>query len=240
VERLAPRSFTAAFNWDSYRLADACVALTPWEAHLMHYLFDAPKARLQVVANGIEEVFLQSPKAERGPWLVCTATLTERKRVLELAAAAVQAQTPVWIIGRAYADTDAYARQFFALAQQHPQIIRYEGAISDRTRLAHIYREARGFVLLSAMESLSLSALEAGACECPLLLTDLPWARTTFENRATYCPLTASVGTTARAVRAFYDAAPNLPVPAKPANWNEIGRQLKVIYERVLNQPRIT
>ena len=43
VERLAPRSFISAFNWDAYRLADAILANTPWEAHLMHYLFDAPK-----------------------------------------------------------------------------------------------------------------------------------------------------------------------------------------------------
>ena len=52
------------------------------------------------------------------------------------------------------------------------------------------YREARGFVLLSAMESLSLSALEAAACECPLFLSDLPWARsscTTSRARPTWC-----------------------------------------------------
>jgi glycosyltransferase involved in cell wall biosynthesis len=235
VERLAPGSFAAAFNWESYRLADAVIALTPWEAHLMQYLFDAPKERVHVVANGVEEIFLNPSKAVRGSWLVCTATLTERKRVLELAQAAVHAQTPVWIVGRAYAEADPYARRIFALARQHPEIIRYEGAISDRAQLAQIYRAARGFVLLSAMESLSLSALEAGACECPLLLTDLPWARTTFESRATYCPLTPSVETTSRVLRQFYDAAPNLPVPPKPPGWNEIGRQLKTIYERVLN-----
>ena len=238
VERLAPRSFTAAFNWDSYRLADACVALTPWEAHLMHYLFDAPKERIHVVPNGIEEIFLNAPPAARGQWLVCTATLTERKRVLELAQAAVRAQTPVWIIGKAYAEADPYAQRFFALARRHPEIIRYEGAISGRAQLAQIYRAARGFVLLSTMESLSLSAVEAGACECPLLLTDLPWARTTFGNAARYCPVTKSIETTAKVLRKFYDAAPNLPLPPKPPTWNEIGRQLKAIYERVLNQPR--
>jgi glycosyltransferase involved in cell wall biosynthesis len=235
VERLAPRSFIAAFNWDSYRLADACVALTPWEAHLMNYLFDAPKERVHVVANGIEEGFLNAPKAVRGKWLVCTTTITGRKRVLELAQAAVAAQTPVWVIGRAYAEADPYAQQFFMLARQHPQIIRHEGAISDRAVLAQIYREARGFVLLSAMESLSLSALEAAACECPLLLGDLPWARSTFAGNATYCPLTTSVATTANVLRAFYTAAPSLPAPPKPATWNEIGRQLKSIYEKISN-----
>lgn len=238
VERFAPRSFTTAFNWDSYRIADAFIALTPWEAHLMNYLFDAPKERVHVVANGIEEIFLNTPPAGREKWLVCTTTITERKRVLELAEAAVSAQTPVWIIGKAYAEADPYAQKFFALARQHPQILRYEGAIPDRARLARIYRAARGFVLLSAMESLSLSALEAGACECPLLLSDLPWARTTFANTASYCPLTTSVEVTANALRKFYDAAPSLPVPPKPPTWNEIGRQLKTIYERVLSANR--
>ena len=238
IEKFAPRQFIAAFNWESYRLADAFVALTPWEAHLMNYLFGAPKERIHVVTNGIEEIFLDSKNASRGQWLVCTATITGRKRVLELAEAAVHAQTPVWVIGKAYADADSYAQKFFSLARQHPQFIRHEGAISDRAQLAQIYREARGFVLLSSMESLSLSALEAAACECPLLLSDLPWARSTFQNAATYCPLTKPIETTANVLRKFYDAAPLLPVPPKPPTWNEIGRQLKRIYEHVLSTSR--
>jgi glycosyltransferase involved in cell wall biosynthesis len=213
VHRLAPRSFTAAFNWQSYQLADAVIANTPAEAHLMRYLFDAPKDRLHLVPNGVEEIFLDSQPVARG-------------------------QTPLWIIGKAYSDADAYAQKFFSLARQHPQIIRYEGAVADRARLAQIYREARGFVLLSTMETRSLSAEEAAACECPLLLSDLPWARSTFENAATYCPLTKSIEATAGVLRKFYDAAPSLPAPPKPPTWNEIGRQLKTIYERVLSTSR--
>jgi glycosyltransferase involved in cell wall biosynthesis len=238
IERFAPDNFVYAFNWKSYRLADACIALTPWEADIMHALFGAPRERIHVVANGVEEIFLNSSPAARGQWLVCTATITERKRVLELAQAAAIAQTPVWIIGQAYGDSDPYAQQFYALTRQHPQIIRHEGSIHDRARLAQIYREARGFVLLSAMESLSLSALEAAACECPLLLGDLPWARSTFGSAAKYCPVTKSVETTSRVLREFYDAAPALPAPPKPASWIEIGRQLKQIYEKVLGGRR--
>ena len=159
VKRLAPGSFAAPFNWDSYLLADACVALTAWEAQLMVYLFGAPPDRVHVVANGVEDAFLQSAPAPRGPWLVCTATITESKRVLELARAAVLARTPVWVIGRAYSETDPYARAFGELARQQPGLVRYEGGLNDRVRLAEIYRSARGFVLLSTMESLSLSAL---------------------------------------------------------------------------------
>ncbi len=237
LESIAPEHFVAAFNWQSYRLADACIALTPWEARLMTYLFGAPRESVHVVPNGVEEVFLQAPPAERGPWLVCAATITERKRVLELAEAAIRAQTPVWIIGKAYAEDDPYARRFFALAKQHPDIIRYEGTIQDRACLAKVYRAARGFVLLSSMESLSLAALEAAACECPLLLSDLPWARSTFGGHASYCPV-ASPESTANFLRKFYDAAPALKPPPKPLTWIEVARQLKTIYERVLSTSR--
>jgi len=236
VERLAPRSFTAAFNWDAYRLADAVIAMTPWERHLMHYLFGAPLEKIFIVPNGVEEVFLTAPPAERGRWLVCTATITPRKRVLEVAQAAVASQTPLWIIGRAYAESDPYARQFYALARAHPQWICTDSPpMADRAGLAGIYRAARGFVLLSAMETRSLAAEEAAACECPLLLSDLPWARTTFDKLASYCPLTIAVDATAQALRAFYEAAPTLPLPPKPPTWHEIGRQLKTLYERVLD-----
>ena len=236
LRKTLPGTFAVRMAWDAYRLADACIALTPWEAHLMQYLFSAPKERVQVVPNGGEEVFLNSPPAARGPWLVCAATITERKRVLELAEAAVRAHTPLWIVGGAYADTDPYAQKFLALVRQHPQILRYEGAIPDRAWLARIYREARGFVLLSSMESLSLSALEAAACECPLLLSDLPWARSTFAGHASYCPVVGPERTAAF-LRNFYDAAPSLTPPPKPASWPEVGRQLKTVYEQALNAP---
>ncbi len=238
VKRLAPGSFAAPFNWDSYKLADAQVALTPWEAHLMVYLFGAPPERVHVVGNGVEDAFLQSTPAPRGPWLVCTATIAARKRVLELAQAAVLARTPVWIIGRAYAESDPYARAFVQLARQQPELVRYEGGINDRVRLAEIYRQARGFVLLSTMESLSLSALEAAACECPLLLSDLPWARCTFAATAKYCPVNQPAAATATVLREFYDAAPTLAPPPKPADWVQIGRELKTLYESILRTDR--
>ena len=181
---------------------------------------------------------MRSQKAERGRWLVCTTTITERKRILELAEAAVLAKTPLWVIGKPYSESDAYARQFVRLAKQQPELIRYEGSIEERARLAQAYREARGFVLLSAMESLSLSALEAAACDCPLLLSDLPWGRTAFGDSVTYCPVTSATNRTAKILREFYDAAPGLRAPAKPVTWLEVAGQLKRIYETLVRTSR--
>jgi glycosyltransferase involved in cell wall biosynthesis len=235
---LLPNLMTAYFGWESYLLADACVALTPWEAHLIKYIFGTPENKVHIIPNGVENIFLESSPVARGKWLVCTATITERKEVLKLAEAALSASVPIWIIGKPYSESDPYFQQFLALVKSNQEIVRYEGAISDRNRLARIYREACGFVLLSKWESLSLSALEAAACECPLLLSELPWAKSHFGNTASYCPVNDSISKTGAFLRNFYDAAPQLAPPPKPATWAEIGIRLKNLYQQLLGNAR--
>lgn len=231
------RIIAAKFGWTTYRMADAVVALTAWERDLMIEMFGAKPANVHIVPNGVEEVFFNNPTSNiqnpKSPWLVCTATVTERKRVLELAEAAVVAKTPVWIIGKPYTETDPYFLRFLEVVKSSNGIVRYEGGISDREAMAEIYKSARGFVLFSTMESLSLSALEAAAAGCPLLLSDLPWAKCTFSNAASYAPI-APASTTAPVLRKFYDAAQTRPVPQRPATWIEVAEQLKGIYETLL------
>jgi len=234
LARVLPQSFLTPFRWRAYELADACVALTSWEAWLLSYLFRAPAARVHVVPNGVETEFLESQPAERGQWLVCTATITTRKRVVELARAAALARTPLWIIGKPYGESDPYAQTFLQVAAANRDYVRFEGPVQDRRQLAEIYRRARGFVLWSSSESLSLSALEAAACGCPLLLSDLPWARSVFGANASYCPARAKEHQAAAVLRAFYDAAPNLKTPPQPLSWPQVGRQLLEVYKKVL------
>ena len=226
---LLPGMISARFAWDSFRHSDACIANTEWEAQLMRQVFGASPENVHVVPNGVEEVFLQSSAASRGSWLICTATITERKRVLELAQAAVQARTPLWIIGKPYASSDPYAEECSRFLATNKDLLRFEGAISDRAQLAKAYREARGFVLLSTMETRSLAAEEAAACECPLLLSDLPWARSVFGSHAAYCPIT-SPARSAGYLRAFYDGAPAMKPAPKPLSWPEVGRQFAAVY----------
>jgi glycosyltransferase involved in cell wall biosynthesis len=230
LESVMSADQATALGWRSYGLADACIALTDWEARLLREMFGARPERIHVVPNGVEDVFLNAARAQRGPWLVCVATIAQVKRVVELAQAAIEAQTPIWFIGQPYSESDSYVQSFVQLARSNPNIIRYEGPIQDRTKLAQAYREARGFVLLSAWESLSLSALEASACECPLLLSDLPWARSAFSQGTWYCPVTNSAPT-AEHLRKFYNAAPTLKPPPKPLTWLEVGQQLLRVYK---------
>jgi glycosyltransferase involved in cell wall biosynthesis len=234
LRRFVPATFLANFRWDAYHKADACIVLTEWEAEVTRLLFAPPRDRLHVVPNGVEPEFFLSANAapKRGDELVCAATITKRKRVLELAEAAVAARVRVRILGGPYGNNDPYYLRFLALAERHSDFVRYAGPVHERAELARIYQSARGFVLLSTMESLSLSALEAAASGCPLLLSDLPWARSTFNHSATYCPI-AKTASTAAALRKFYDEAPSLPTPAMPCRWADVANQLVRIYQKL-------
>jgi glycosyltransferase involved in cell wall biosynthesis len=233
---LLPKAFTARLAWDSLVLADACVALTPWEGKLLTEIFDVSPSIIHIVPNGVEDVFFRSEPETRDKWLVCTATITERKRVVEAAEAAILADVPLWVIGKPYSDNAEYAVRFRTLQSRHPDLIRYEGPITDRRNLARVYRQARGFVLLSTMESLSLSALEAAACGCPLLLSDLPWARTSFDGHARYCPADARNEKAALVVRSFYDAAPQIPAPPRPQSWAQVAQTLAQLYKSLISK----
>jgi glycosyltransferase involved in cell wall biosynthesis len=235
LRKVLPANYRLPLRWDSYHMADAIIAITPWEAWIMRTLFQAPEERLHVVPNGVDEIFFRAidDTTTRGDYLVCVATITERKRVVELVEAANLAKTPLKVIGKPYAIDDPYYRRFLEAVQLSAGLVEYLGAIEDRVALSKIYREARGFVLPSAMETQSLAALEAAASGCPLLLSDLPWARQTFGETATYVPICFGAHFKVL-LQKFYNQAALLPAPKLPATWSEVaGRQLN-IYKVVL------
>jgi len=201
-------------------------------------MFSADPDRVHVVPNGVEDVFFRDIKSKsqnpKSKYLVCTATITERKRVVELAETAIMAKVPVWIIGEPYSKTDPYYKKFVSVVESSKGVVKYEGGISDRAKMATIYQSASGFVLMSSMESLSLSALEAAASGCPLLLADLPWARASFGDHATYSPL-AGKEREARHLKRFYERIEAMPKPPTPCGWEEVGKMLRGIYESVLS-----
>jgi len=234
AKNVLPKEFTTRLSWEAYQRVDTCIALTSWEKELMVEMFSANPGEVHVVPNGVEDAFFLDPKSKghvcKSKYLVCTATITERKRVVELAEAAIMAQVPVWIIGEPYSKEDPYYQKFLSVVRSGGEMVRYEGGISSREKMASIYQEARGLVLLSSMESLSLSALEAAAGGCPLLLADLPWARSSFGSRATYCRLSTREEE-AENLKNFYQGIEEAPKPPEPCRWGDVGKQLCGIYE---------
>jgi glycosyltransferase involved in cell wall biosynthesis len=224
-------------GWDSYDLADAIIALTPYEADLIRRIFHAPADRVHVVPNGVDDAFLESKPVQREDWLICTAAITERKRVVELTEAATLAGAKLKVFGRPYSEDVPYFLAFKEAVARSGGLVEWGGEVTDRQALADLYRRARAFVLPSTMESLSLSALEAAACQCPLVLTDLPWARATFRNTATYLPRSYSPETWADSIKTAAcqrisqgsASAPSIT----PISWSAVAGQLRLLYEKL-------
>lgn len=238
-----PKVYQAALGWESYDLADAVLASTSWEAEIMRMLFGVDPGKVHVLPNGVDHHFFmtegeaanRTSRIGQGKWLVSLATITERKRVVEMCEAALAAQTPLWVVGKAYAD-DEYTRRFMKLVQDSEGIIRFEGAITEPCDLAPILKNARGFVLLSSMETQSIAASAAAAAGCPLLLSDLPWARSSFGDTAMYCPVVGKEQTAARLAE-FYYSAMQSQLPSKQRTWNEVSLQLMKIYSNIILNP---
>jgi glycosyltransferase involved in cell wall biosynthesis len=229
-----PRILIENLRWDGHSKADAVIVLTEREAEVAETLFHPPRSKLFVVPNGVDrEFFLPHARpSEVSDELLCVATIRPLKRNVELAKAAVVANVPIRFVGSPYGKGDPYYQEFAAIAASRPDLVRYDGPICHRNKLAALYQKARGFVLLSTMESLSLSALEASAAGCPLLLSKLPWARCAFGEQASYCPI-ANTKLTARVLKDFHDAAPHLPPPEKPCRWDKIAEMLIGIYRDI-------
>ncbi len=233
-EALLPPIFRDMPRWSSYREADAVLALTPYEARLMQILFRADPRKMHIATVGIDEMFFAPEGVTKKDYLISTATIHPRKRNLETARAAVRAKVPLVFTGKPYSQDDPYFQEFLQVVQANPRLLTYHGFLPRREDLAAIYHQARGFVLLSAMESLSASALEAVASRCPLLLSDLPWARDTFGDQATYCR-GRSEAAMSRALRDFHQRAHELPLAKQPPTWLEVGAEIAGIYRRLLS-----
>jgi len=233
LRKLLPANYRLPLRWDSYQKADAVIAITDWEAWIMGELFDAPSNRVHVIPNAVDDVYFHSGSKAIGNHLICVATITERKRVLELAEAAITAKTPLKVVGKPYSEGDPYFLKFIKTAQASQEIVEYLGPIQNPEQLAARLHAARGFVLPSTMETQSLAALEAAAAGLPLLLSDLPWAHATFGSKATYLPLCS--GTLfADHLKRFFDLAPGLPAPPTPPTWLQVAKTLIRIYDSIL------
>jgi glycosyltransferase involved in cell wall biosynthesis len=250
IGRLLPAAFRQPLRWESYRKADAVLASTTWEAWIMCKLFPVENNKLHVIPTGVDDCFfrkaqLHSTKPEffnEKFWterLVCLATITERKRTIELAEASISAGVPLSFIGAPYSNRDLYFLKFLEIVERSKGLITHHSDLSAPGKLAPVLQASRGFVLLSTMETQSTAALAAAAAGCPLLLSDLHWAHATFGDRATYVRNLAPEAL-ANSLKSFHTNAPNLPRPASPPTWSDVAKQLLRVYGSLTSYSRVS
>jgi glycosyltransferase involved in cell wall biosynthesis len=219
LENCGPSMMKEAYGWRAFHAVDMHFVPSLHDARAVHHMFDVPLSKIHVLPYGVDDAFLNAPRLSRADHLMCTATVTERKRVLEVAQAAIIAKVPLWVVGKTYGDEDAYGDEFQRVVQQSHGIVTHIPHVEGRDALASMLAQSRGFVLLSTMETVSQSALEAAACGCPMLLSDLDWARVAFGSHALYCNVNASPRSMAQKIKRFYDECPTSKQNFQAGSW---------------------
>ena len=220
-------------NWQSFRAADRMVVGLQAEKRVLTHVFGLSDDRIVTVPLGLDRAFLEAaPPSRTGAHLITTGTITDRKRSIEMALMAREAQVPILFVGKPYNLTDPYWKKFSALIDN--RFVLYREHVADHAEMISLLRSSRGFVLFSRHENWCLSAHEAAACGLPLLVPDQPWSRECFGDQAHYLEAASSSQNAGR-LRSFYEKCPSLPSPSlRLYSWDEVAGQLEACYQSLL------
>ena len=225
-------------SWRSYSRCAANVVGLEAERRVLELVYKIPRERVDVVPLGLERVYLEAGAGRReGDYLICAGTITRRKNSVALARLARAAEAPILFVGKPYAETEAYWREFQGLVDG--RWVRHQPHVGDPAAMVALVKAARGAVVMSDYENWCLTAHEAAACGVPVLLPRQNWSLERFGPQAQYFD---GIGFSPRnrdILRQFYADTPGLPAPAiQLLGWDEAGRRLKAVYERVLRTSR--
>jgi glycosyltransferase involved in cell wall biosynthesis len=175
------KSALSRMGWNVYSQMDAIVYALAREASVARWLFRIPAERTHIIPHGLEESALDGLRqpALPGNHLLCLGTIDPRKNQVLLAKCARKAQVPIMFAGKPYSEQCPYFRQFLDCVDN--KYVFYQAYVSEPEKQC-LLKSSKGFVLLSQQESGCIAVYEAAASGLPMLLSDLPWARS-YEHR---------------------------------------------------------
>lgn len=192
--------------------ADRVIAVSGFTSSELRDLLGVPEARIRVVPNAVEEVFVpDGPRAE-GDYVLAVGTLEPRKNLVRIAAA-VDGELRV-VGGRGWGGVEP------------PSNVTWLGETTDE-ELAALYRGARCLVYASLYEGFGIPVAEAIACGCPVVTSrGSPMAELAGED-AVYVDPTDVASIRDGIGKAF------APTPRRGMSWAEVARATQEIYEEI-------
>ena len=169
------------------RMLDAVLALSSAQAQDIHERYAIPPERIHVTGAGYAtSLFHEMPQVKRDPMRILYAgKLSRAKGVPWLLQACARLKSPFRLDlcggsgGEDLALCETLAERLNA--SHGSGTVTLHGTVSQ-SRLADLMRQASVFVLPSLFEGVPLVLLEALACGCRLVATDLPGVREVFSQ----------------------------------------------------------
>ena len=225
-------------TWPAYHDMDAMVFMNERAETVCKRIYGLSSSRCHVVPLGVRRSFLGLDRCNLQPsddYLVSMSTIRPHKNTVLLAELAQEAQVPILFIGKPYAQDDPYFLAFRKLVDD--RFVRYKGFVPEEEKVEILLR-AKGFVLLSQIESFCIAAAEAAAAGCPLLLPRLPWSTCIYGRVATLLDMKASRTEMSRILKTFYRSSTRRKDPVMPIRtWDHVATDIRRVYEHVMSDP---
>jgi len=238
-------------EWLGVRSADRVVCVSPSLTARMKARYPARAERVEFIPNGVSTM-PPSPQSDAdvldelaliaGNYVICVARLVPEKGIHILVEAFRRSNdTRTLVIAGAGRKDDRYAQDLLAGAETGAEIgaeprIRFLGMVS-RARLGVLLRNAALFVLPSFHEGLPIAALEALACGCPVLLSDIQPNLDLDLPPSRYFPV-GDVAALAARLADHAEARKQVLLPDSLMDWDEVAQRTAATYRKLKGRRR--
>ncbi|HBJ72323.1 MAG TPA: hypothetical protein DDY88_01080 [Actinobacteria bacterium] len=165
--------------------ADLIISISQTSADQLHQLLPTTSSKTVVIPLGVSDAFLngnpKSPTQVDFPYVLYVGSRKKYKGFELLLAALATLRSQGNDLGLAIAGEPLAADEMQAINEVLPAS-RVHQCTPDDDELAGLYRSAEAFVFPSAMEGFGLPILEALACGCPVVASDIPVFHEVAEN----------------------------------------------------------
>lgn len=219
--------------------ASALITLNESDARAARFIYRVPSGRIQVVPNGMSEIFFNPPsqpwieKYGDKPFVLCVGAVQPRKNQLLALEVCNQLRLPLVLIGPVLPGNEVYGGQVRQAAAANATFGgHWLTSLKNTDPLLHAaYAMARLVILLSREETQPLSIMQAMAGRKPTLLLDAPYARDPMFQQA-HRAASADPGAISEAMRLAWEN-PRPTALSTEYQWSKVAARLQAIYESV-------
>jgi|GEM_PF-2604547 glycosyltransferase involved in cell wall biosynthesis len=229
-----PVQFFPMFPWTALDIFDHIVYLHEEDRKSAIKLYGINPEKSSVIPHAVDSLVQFESNSPSDNYLICVASIYERKNSLLTARICNELQIPIIFIGPSWEKNSDYFKEFSK--EMTGGSSQYLGFVSEEEKQV-LLKNAKGFVLLSEAESGCIAIYEAATYGLPILISDLPWAKSYSNPINLFWTNVRNKDELKVNMKSFYEnAQKSLQASFKIMVWKEIAEKYADVYKKCLSQ----